>query len=543
MNNSYSIRTFFIFLVFVLLYFIIILNLFLIQIINSSYYEQLATKQHNIETTMIGVRAPIFDRNGKLIATNKDSLSAFILPHKLEQEKELTSFLKKHFPKAYARLKSKKNKYFMYIKRKLTPEQLKIISDKNLSDIKILQEPSRYYPYESMGVITGVTDIDNNGLLGLELQFNKQLSGQPEKVTLQKDARSGYFYFTKKTLIEGKQGQPIKLTIDADLQFLVYEELQEAANKLDAKQAAAIIMDPENGQIISMTSWPTFNPNDISNLNIQNTKNNVITDVYEFGSVIKVFLMMAALEEKIIGINDTIDCENKKTITMDGMQFSTWKDHGILTVSEVVEKSNNIGVAKIAKKVGPKLYDHYTRVGFTKRTGIPLPGEQKGFITPPNQWSKWSVIALSFGYEISATLLQLAKAFCVIANGGYDIKPTLILDDKVNVKGPRLYSQETIDNIKEILKNTVTKGTAHHANIKGYSVMGKTGTANLLVDGKYCKEKNIFTFFGIVQKGDYKRVIAIFIKESNQQGVYASTIAVPVFEQIAEKMLIHDRII
>lgn len=543
MNNSYNLRAFFIFSIFLFLYLIIGLNLFMIQILNNSYYEQLANRQHNIETTMIGARAPILDRNGKLIATNKDSLSAFILPHKLEQEKEVYKFLKSHFPQAYERLKAKKNKYFMYVKRKLTPEQLKIIQEQKLTDIKILQEPSRYYPYESMGVITGVTDIDNNGLLGIEFHFNKQLAGQPEKVTLQKDARSGYFYFAKKTIVEGFQGKPVKLTIDADLQFLVYEELQEAANKLHSKQAAAIIMNPENGQIISMASWPTFNPNDISKLDIQKTKNSVITDVYEFGSVIKVFLILSALEEKIVKIDDQIDCENKKTINMDGMQFSTWKEHSILTVSEIIEKSNNIGVAKIAKKVGPKLYDHYTKVGFTKKTSIPLPGEQKGFITHPKNWSKWSVIALSFGYEISASLIQLAKAFCIIANDGYDIKPILILDDKVNTKGPRLYSQESVDNIKEILKKTVTQGTAHHANIKGYSVMGKTGTANLLVDGKYCKEKNIYTFFAIVEKGNYKRVVAIFIKESNQKGVYASTIAVPVFEQIAEKMLIHDRII
>jgi cell division protein FtsI (penicillin-binding protein 3) len=274
----------------------------------------------------------------------------------------------------------------------------------------------------------------------------------------------------------------------------------------------------------------------------------VITEAYELGSVIKVLAALAALEEKVVTEDELIDCQHSKTAYVEGRKINTVPSSvaGIIPFTEVIEKSNNIGTAKVAMRVGTKIYDHYTRLGFGKKTGIELPGEHKGFVNHPNNWSKQSIISLSYGYEISATLLQLGHAFCLIARDGYPVKPTCVLDPKPHMPdapSERLYSHETMEIMRRILENTTLRGTAKKAGIKGYRVMSKTGTANMLIDGQYNPTKNIFTCAGIIEKDDYQRVIVVFIKETQKKNMYASTVAAPLFERIAEKTLIHDKII
>ncbi|MDR3647113.1 MAG: penicillin-binding protein 2 [Candidatus Babeliales bacterium] len=543
MNNDFKLRSFIVFSLFCLFYFILLINLYVIQVFRANYYAGLANKQHFITTKINPPRALILDRNNKPVALNKESLSAFILPHKLEDPDRLKTFLKSHFPNSLARLKTNKNKYFMYVKRKLTNSELELIEKSELRDIKILKEPSRFYPVESMATVVGVTDIDNNGLFGIELQFNKRLAGTPKVVTLEKDARSGHFYFKKETLKEGTSSQPIKLTIDSELQYLIQEELNETVTKLESKDGNVIVMDPVTGDILAMVNAPSFDPNNTAAIDMEMTKNKVIADAYERGSVMKIFVALAAFEEGLTTPEELIDCENKKIVTIDRMTFSTWKAHGILPFSEVLEKSNNVGMVKIAQRVGKKLYDHYLKMLFATKTDIPLPGEQKGFITHPKNWSKRSIVSLSFGYEITSTLIQLARAFCIIANSGYSVKPKLIYDEKTEKSENPIYSEQSMNWIREIMQNTVNQGTARRAAIKGYNIMAKTGTANIAINGEYSKTKNMYCCAGIIEKGNYKRVIVTSLREANIPNALASNTAVPLFEQIAEKILIHDKLI
>lgn len=536
-------KVIFIFLFFILLYIIIIFKLYLTQIKNFNFYNNLGQNQYKIKITSKPARAEIVDRNNIPIAINKESLAAFIIPSNIEKPKELNKFLSKYFPQAYKKLCENKDKHFMYIKRKLSQEEIKLIEQHNLEDIKLLKEPSRFYPIESVGPIVGITNIDNQGLFGIELLYNKILAGEPTTQILEKDARSGHFYFKNETKIEGESSRQVMLSIDSNLQFLAHEELKESIEEVGAKEGSVLVINPDNGEIIVMANYPDFDPNNTENIDNYKTKNHIITDAYELGSVIKMFLALAALEEKVVTPDEIIDCENKKETSINGIKFSTWKENGKITFSEVIQNSNNIGVAKVAIRLGPKLYDHYKKLGFGQRIGI-FPGENWGFVNPPNNWSKASIISLSFGYELSANLLQLAQAVSIIVNNGYLIKPTLIKSQEKNIKktGP-LYKQESIDKLKDILRKTITEGTSNKANIAGYNIMGKTGTARLLTNGKYEKNKNIFTFIGIIQKDSYKRIVITFIKETTKPGAYASTIAVPLFEKIAHKMLIHDKIL
>lgn len=519
------------------------MNLYSIQIKQRTYFMQLGKQQYNVSTKSYPPRALIYDRNGHPLALNKKSLSAFIMPRKIQKIEQLEPFLKQQFPHALERLYAHPDAHFLYIKRAITPQQKELIEQNNIQDIKFLQEPNRTYPVQSLGSVVGITDVDNKGLFGIERIFDEQLTGIAASHTLEKDARSGHFYFEKKTTQAGIDGTPVTLTIDADLQFLVHEELRDIIKKFNAKEGMVLILDPTTGEILTSAQEPLFDPEDTTALDLALTKQKAITDVHEFGSVMKVFVALAALEEGVVEVDELIDCENTKSTLLHGRPINTVKPHGIIPFSEVIQYSNNIGIAKVAQRLGPKLYDHYTRLGFGKKTGIGWPGEQKGFINHPDNWSKQSLISLSFGYELNSSLLQLARAFSLFANRGRLITPTFIKHKTAPLFNDQLYSDESINYLRDMLEKTVQRGTARRAALQGYQVMGKTGTGNLLVDGIYNPDANIYTFVGIIERDIYKRVIAVSIKESDQKDLYAATVAAPLFERVAQQMVIHDNII
>ncbi len=545
MKKSYKFRIVCIFFLFMLLYITIIINLSLIQIWHHDFFMNLGDKQYSVTLTQNPPRAPIYDRTKThFLAMNKDSISAFLVPNNLKNPDEVIAFLKKHFPESVARLKQNRDHKFMYIKRKLSDEQVKLITKSNLSDIQLLNEPNRFYPLEAAAQIIGITDIDNQGLVGTELYFNKQLAGTPSTVTLEKDARSGRFYFKKETTVQGTSGEPVYLSIDSDLQFLVQEELQKTIDAYNAREGSVLVMNPSNGEILAMATLPTFDPNDRDHINLETMKSKCITEAYELGSVIKVFASLAALEEKVVTLDEQIDCQNTNSTYIDGRKINTPFKDGVISFAEVIAFSNNIGTAIVTKRVGEKLYDHYKRIGFGKKTNIEYAGEQKGFVNPPHKWSKQSIISLSYGYEITATLLQLACAFSLIANDGHPIKPTLLLKTSQNKPAPdAVFSPEAINDIKYILEQTTLKGSMKRAAMKGYRIMSKTGTANMIVKGQYEPNKNIFTCAGIIEKDGYRRVVVTFIKEASKPNLFASMVTAPLFERVAQKVLIHDAII
>lgn len=547
MISSYKHRSTRLFFLFLGAYAIIVLNLYITQINNHSFYQELKHKQYYVTITNMPPRAPILDRNGNYLALNKESLAAFIMPKQLENPEQLLNFLSQHFPKSRERFEQYKNHHFMYVQRRLTQDQQALIENSGITDIKFLHEPSRYYPIPSLGPLIGITDIDNKGLFGLELQYNDTLAGSPTTVTLARDARSHQFYFHKETKVAGKQGMPLILTIDGNLQYLIYQELQKAVERLHAKEAAALVINPLSGEILALVHLPDFDPNKPEDIDVHKTKNNVITDTHELGSVIKTFAALAALEEKVVTPEEIIDCKNTRTAYIDGRKINTVYPGGLLTFSEVIQQSNNIGIAQVTKRLGPKLYEHYCKLGFGQKTGIPFPGEQAGFINPPHLWSKQSLISLSYGYEIRCSLLQLARAFCILARDGQDVLLKLVADQmnakQDSIPTQQLFRPESTQAVKRML-NTAFRNRPSSSSLKNYHIMSKTGTANLLIDGQYDPNRNIFTCAGIVESpstSTYQRVIVVFIGEIPQKNVYAATIAAPVFDALAEKVVIHDK--
>lgn len=533
----------------------LLVSLFSLQITNHARYIKLAHNQYSVTVVQYPPRAEIYDRHGTPLALNQESCALFITPSSLHEPDKTRAFLKKHFPEALPRLATHRTAHFLYVKRRLNSAEIACIKKSGLEDLHILSEPCRMYPMAATSPIIGMTDIDNHGIAGIELVCDKVLAGSPTTYAIERDARSGHCYWAKETRVAGTHGSPVTLTIDADLQFMAYEELKTTLEAYQSKEGAVLIMDPSNGDILVAAHMPDCIPSPHEPCSLDALRARPFTDAYELGSVMKAFLALALVAEHAADPDEVIDCENVKTTHINNWRINTWKAQGLLSFSEVIEQSNNIGTSKLAVRLGTKLYDHYRRCGFGEKTGITFPGEHKGRVNHPSTWSKPTIFSLSFGYEISATLLQLACAFSLFARDGYPVTPRIIISPLLSKQSgrqtansptyqtKRLYSHEDIATMRDILQRTVDTGTARRAHIDGYTIMGKTGTANLIVDGHYEPTKNIFTFVGLVERGSYQRVVVVFVKEACKKDIYASTVAVPLFERIAHNMLIHEKVL
>lgn len=539
-HNNF-VRSLFVIIIFSIIYGIIAFNLYLIQIQQNTFFKDLGEKQYNITIQTFPQRGYIYDRNNNAVAINKDSFAAFILPKTLTQKDALLKFLQKHFALAYERFEQYNNKHFMFIKRNLSDQELECINNAQLCDIHILKESSRFYPYESLGPILGITDVDNHGQFGLEMLYNKTLQGTATTYKLKKDAKSHHFYFSKEMMQQGNQAAAITITLDGILQHKFQTILQETIAQHGSVEGAALSMDPDTGEIIACVSYPTFNPNDTKKLNMEETKCKPISNCFETGSVIKVFAALAALQEGVTTLDEEIDCENVKETYIDHLRVRTVYPCGKITFKEVMQYSNNIGMVKVIKRVGTDLYDTYTAVGFGSLTGVHFPGEQKGFVNHPKNWSAYSIQSLAYGYEITTSLLQLARAFSLLINGGYLVTPKLIKNNSPTQSVGPLFSKKTLDDMKEMLLSNMQAGCGTKANVADYTTYGKTGTANLLINGQYDEDRHLYTFIGAIEKDAYRRVIVCYVKDS-KRATYASQISAPLFRQLAETSILHELI-
>jgi cell division protein FtsI (penicillin-binding protein 3) len=543
--RDYKIRVFIVMICFFFLFTIIAIRLFLIQIRQEEFFKILARQQHELEITLTPRRAQIYDASGKVpLAFNREVPSAFLIPQQFIESAKTMRFVKKNYPEVYERLKQNPDKQFLWLDRKLTPQKYAFLEQRGLKDVHFISEYQRFYPFAATSQLIGFTDIDNKGTAGIELAFSNALGGQPAQIRFERDARSGLFYFDKAIQKSGKRGRPLNLTIDATLQAMAYHELKCSVDDLHAQGGSVIILDPETGSIKAMTNYPTFDPNQKSVPSMEMMKNSSVCECYELGSVMKAFCALAALEENMVSYDEPIDCEGRfgyiNGVRVENPTISLLhkleENNNILPFCDVIKYSSNVGIAKVAQRLGPKLYDHLRRLGFGNKTNIQFPGERSGFVNSPNHWSKPSLVVMSFGYELMATLLQLGKAFCIIANGGKDIQPTLLATDQ-KLSTQKLYSDRALNDLQRMLERVCER-----CQIPGFRIMGKTGTARCIKDGRYSASAHNYTFAGIIEKKGYRRVVVTFIREPQEtKTVWASEIALPLFKVIAQRMVVHDR--
>ena len=534
-EKNYKLRVIGVLIIFFILYALVLVRLFFIQIYYNDFFMQMGHSQYNVRITLDQPRASIFDRNGVALAINKEVASAFVLPHQFKDRLRTMAFLQKHYPQVHQRILDNPDRYFIWVERRLSSEREAWIKEHDCVDINFVPEYRRFYPFIELASVIGMTDIDNQGIAGLELANSSKLAGKPSCYTVQKDARSNRFYFEKTINKEGVAGVSVTTTIDRTLQFLAYEELKKTIEEYEAKRGAVLVLDPYSGEIEAMVSYPTFDPNGEIPSDLSLTKNIAIAETYELGSVMKPFAALAALGEGVVEYDELFDCGGRVAY-VDGFRLENPKTLGVLPFYDVVRYSSNVALAKVALRLKHKLYDHLSGVGFGKKTGIEFPGERSGFINPPARWSRSSVMVMSFGYEITASLLQLACAGAVLVNGGHSVKPhvikTLQLDD-FSTKKP-LYSPKVLGQINEIMTMI-----AKRYPVKGFLFKGKTGTARMVENGHYSTDKHIYTFMGFVERGDYKRVIVSFIQEPKKSHLWAADVAAPLAMRVAEKLALN----
>lgn len=525
-------------------------KLVLIQVFRSSHLANLAEKQHNQLIELEPVRGTIYDRKLRPLAVNVSIYSIFANPKmmsdvdKIKAIHELPSILGIDSKTLEDRLYRKK--YFVWIKRKVSNELVERIKDLDIRGLHFINESKRFYPNNSLAAhVIGFAGIDNNGLEGLELMWDKELKGESGWSQVIRDARQRPLMI-EKSYIPPRDGYNIILTIDETIQYITERAMERAFQKHNAMSASVIVMDVKTGEILALANRPTYNLSDPAKSQLESRTNRAVSYVYEPGSVFKIVTASAALQENAFKETDKIYCENGQYRVANHILHDHEK-HGTLTFQEVIEQSSNIGTTKIAQKLGPDLvykYGHKFRFGML--TGIDIHGEVVGVLKSPKQWSKTTIGAIPIGHEVTVTPLQLVCAISAIANNGVFMKPHIVksIQDSSGqiIKSfepqvvDQVITQETAARVKNILVGVVESGTGKLAKVNGVKVGGKTGTAQKVINGVYSHDRFFASFIGFAP-ADNPRLGIVVVYDDPHPSHFGGTVSAPVFKEITENTL------
>lgn len=548
--KKYPLRFVFIFLSFVSIFCFFFVKLTFIQIFHSSYLAALAQKQHNYFIELEPVRGTIYDRRLKPLAMNIPVYSLFANPRAMpakdreEALKMLPALL--NLEPAVIKERLNKQKYFVWLKRKLPLDEAERIKKLNINGLDFIDETKRYYPNGSLAAhLIGFAGIDNTGLEGMELFYNDYLKGQPGWSRILRDARLRELMIGN-TFLPPRDGFNIVLTIDETIQYIAEHALEKAYKKYHAKAASIIVMDVRTGEILALANQPTYKIENFSSSLPESRINRAVCFTYEPGSVFKIVTAAAALEGNYFSEKDKIFCENG-AYRVANHTLHDHHSHGTLTFREVFEQSSNIGVTKIAQKIGANtIYQYGRKFHFGMKTHIDLPGEVTGVLKPPQAWSKTSIGAIPIGQEVTVTQIQLLCAIAAIANDGVSMRPFVVKyikdshDEIIKSFEPeiveRVISSDTAKRLTDILAGVVENGTGKLAQIKGIKVAGKTGTAQKVINGIYSHSNFYATFFGFAPAGN-PRIAAIVVVDDPHPSYFGGTVAGPVFKEVVENTL------
>ena len=523
-----------------------IIFLFTIQIFHSSFLAHLAQKQHEHLITIDPKRGTIYDRNLRPMAINLPVYSVYLNARILNvhhNKEEIIAQLSGALNMSVLDIigKVEKNKYFIWIQRKLPQDVYLKLKALKLPGVGFIKESKRFYPNQSLAAhLIGFAGIDNNGLEGLERDYDKYLKGKEGRSVILRDARQRELLI-EKDYIAPIDGFDVVLTIDETIQFIAERALDKMYHKYNAKGASIIVMDPRTGEIFAFANRPTYDLEQVSKSSPESRTNRAIVFTYEPGSVFKIVTASAALQEGVIKESDLINCEHGAYRVGNHILH----DHdplGTITFREVIEQSSNIGTTKVAQRLGSqRVYNYAHHFRFGMRTGIDLPGEAKGNLKAVRLWSKTSIGAIPIGQEVTVTPIQLLGAISAIANNGVymrpyvvkyvkDIHDQIIKETKPEISD-KVISLQTALRVKSILQGVVDRGTGTKAQIKGVTVAGKTGTAQKVVGGTYSHGHFYATFVGFAPV-DKPRLAAVVVFDEPHPAYYGGTVAAPVFSEV-----------
>lgn len=542
-----------IFLIVVLVFIIIIIRVFCLQVVE---YRKLNTLAENLWSRNLPVgadRGRILDRHGKVIAGNVTTSSLVLIPNQIKNKEEVSKNLAEVLGVSYDEMYKHVSKKVSIERvhpegRDLSYEISEKINNFKYDGVYLLKETERYYPYkETLSHVIGYVGIDNQGLSGLELLYDKYLTGTNGSIKYFSDGK-GKKLVLPEIYETPTPGMDINLTIDLDLQLILENELTNAEKKYNVEGAIGIVMDPKTGEILAMSNRPTFDPTNYQNYSIETINRNLaIWSSYEPGSTFKILTVAAAVNEgKINLFEDTYF--DTGSIRVDGGVLHCWKHkgHGQQTFLEVIENSCNPGFVVMGNKLGKEtLFDYIYRFGFGKKTGIDLNGEGKGILFDLEKVGPLELATTSFGQGVSVTALQQVEAVSAIINNGNMYTPfvvksisdyetgTIIKETKPNLKGKNLIKEESSKLVRYALESVVANGSGHNAYIEGYRMGGKTGTAQKVgQDGKYMVGNYILSFIGFMPADDPKYVVYIALDGAKGVTQYGGTASAPIAKNI-----------
>ncbi|TRZ91451.1 penicillin-binding protein 2 [bacterium] len=523
-----------------------------LQILNHGRLKAEVLEQSQTDMEVLPKRGTIYDRNGKILARSLPAPSVFFSPLKsesatgqMEQIARLKSLLglsEKELSRIRTRLQKKDT--FIWIKRKIDPEAVGRLMGLNIKGIFLQDENKRAYPLGTLAAhVLGGVGIDDNGLAGVELQYDKLLEGEKGRRLILRDARRRAFQF--ETLKEAFPGNDLYLTIDETIQYIAETELEKAIAACGADWGTVVISEPKTGEILAIANRPVYDPNDYPPAVPGDGVNRAIQHTFEPGSTFKIITAAAARELGRVGLGEIYDCR-EGSISVGGSLVRDHKRLGILSFPEVFIESSNVGAIMIAQEIGEQnLYQMIKAFRFGERTGIDLPGEEYGICRPLSSWKK-SSLRIAIGYEISVTAVQVLRAMNVFATRGRLTRPSISLSAGVRgLSSPgsqaplKVLSEGTASELAEIFKRVVEEGTGLPARLEGFDIAGKTGTAQKFDEnlGGYSSAKHMASFVGFVPADDPIISMIVVLDEPKGLMQYGGQVAAPVFRDISARVL------
>lgn len=539
------------FFILTLLFISLLARLIWIQIVNNNEYYNRALKQRMKEFKVIPDRGRIYDINGKELAVSVKSKTVVGLPKQItnpaQTARELADILSVGYDILFDRLT--RDAYAVYLERIISDQKAEKIRSLNLKGITFIDESKRIYPKDQLaGHLIGFTGIDENGLEGVELSFDRYLTGTQGRLLTESDAAGKIIPESILDHVPKQDGNNVYLTINEALQHNSERELASAVNQYDAQGGTIIIMEPKTGNIVSMANYPDYNPNQFSQYNQKSWRNRAITDNYEPGSTFKIITTASALEEGVVNENDIFFDSGEIKVGVESIEC--WKEggHGIESFKEVVKNSCNPGFVQLGLRMGrDTFYNYIDAFGFGQKTNIDLPGEAVGILPKYENINDIEIATMAFGMGISVTPIQLITAVSAVANNGVLMKPNII--DKITdnqgkiiknnfpVEIKKAVSSNTADHTLNLLENVVSQGTGLNAFIDGYRVGGKTGTAEYYNDDIYDS-----SFIGVFPVNNPRYVVLVVLYGIRGRTYFASQTAAPLFKKIANDLIRYYKI-
>ena len=530
---------------------IILFRLVTLQVLQAADLTAKADRQHEKTVSFEGARGMVLDRHGKVLAMNVEVPSVFGIPTSLANPSESARHLSPvlHMRSGELEKKLRQKKSFVWLARKVEPEQGRRLEQLSLGGIGVVMEGQRFYPNGPLlSHVLGFAGIDGQGLEGLERRYDPQLQGEKRVTVLQRDAL-GQTIFPKGLKEQlPTPGQALTLTVDEVIQYIAEKELDETVSRTAARSGTIIVMEPQTGAILAMAVSPRFDPNAVNALTPDRWRNRALTDTYEPGSTMKAMVAAAALEEKVMTPDSMIFGENGK-MTIASTTIHDHEKLGWMTFFEMIQKSSNIGAAKTGIALGDqRLYRYLRAFGFGQRTEIDLPGEVNGLLKAPKDWGRRTLASISMGQEIGVTPLQMVSAIATLANGGVSMKPYvvsavhdpkgLLMQEVAPYAKRRVVSEETATMVTTMLEGVVTNGTGKKAAIPGFRVAGKTGTAQKIdpQTRRYSTSLFVGSFVGYVPAESPRLAMIVVIDEPRGEA-WGGTVAAPVFRRVGEQVL------